>query len=65
MNIVLMRYIFVFSFFRYEPVFMKNGFETVEALVLVKERDIDELGLLLGHKRKLQSALKEFRGRHL
>ena len=50
---------------RYEPVLVKNGFETVEALVLVKERDIDELGLLLGHKRKLQCALKEFRSRRL
>jgi hypothetical protein len=50
---------------RYEPVLVKNGFDTVEALVLVKERDIDELGLLLGHKRKLQCALKEFRSRRL
>eukprot|EP00947_MAST-08B_sp_MAST-8B-sp1_P001309 g1309.t1 len=46
---------------KYEPVLVSNGFETVEAMLLMKDQDLDQLGLLLGHKRKLQAALSTWR----
>jgi len=47
---------------KYHEPLVSHGFETWDALVDISEEDIAELGFELGHRRKLQRAIADFRG---
>src|SRR5215813_10747559 len=47
---------------RYAPVFLDNGVE-LDSLPLLSESDLEKLGVLLGHRRKLLQAVVELRNR--
>ena len=38
---------------QYSSSLISNGFEDLESLVLAKDEDLKELGLLVGHRRRL------------
>ena len=46
---------------QYASVFEDNGID-LEALALVSERELEKLGVLLGHRKKLLKAIAEFNG---
>ena len=48
---------------RYENTFIHAGFRQTESLYLMKEEDMDTLGMKRGHKRKLVAALKRLKHR--
>jgi len=48
---------------RYENTFIHAGFRQTESLYLMKEEDMDTLGMKRGHKRKLMAALKRLKHR--
>src|SRR5689334_5391884 len=45
---------------RYAPVFLDNGVE-LDSLPLLSESDLEKLGVLLGHRRKLLKAIAALR----
>ncbi len=46
---------------RYAPVFAENGVD-IESICLLSESDLEKLGLLLGHRKKLLKAIGELNG---
>ena len=48
---------------RYENTFIHAGFRHTESLFLMKEEDMDTLGMKRGHKRKFMAALKRLKHR--
>jgi hypothetical protein len=48
---------------RYENTFIHAGFRHTKSLFLMKEEDMDTLGMKRGHKRKFIAALKRLRRR--
>jgi hypothetical protein len=47
---------------KYHESLASHGFETWDVLVDISEEDMAELGFKLGHRRKLQRAIADFRG---
>jgi hypothetical protein len=45
---------------QYEPILIENGFDDWETVLGITESDMQELGLKLGHRRKLQRAIFEY-----
>ncbi|KAI9700567.1 MAG: hypothetical protein M1820_006721 [Bogoriella megaspora] len=47
---------------RYYEAFVSEGFDTWDALLLITEKDLGELNVKLGHRRKLQRAIADAKG---
>ncbi|KAJ9655512.1 hypothetical protein H2198_005602, partial [Neophaeococcomyces mojaviensis] len=47
---------------QYHDAFVAEGFDTWESVLDIQENDLETLGVKLGHRRKLQRAIAEFRG---
>ncbi|KAK4128789.1 hypothetical protein N657DRAFT_652373 [Parathielavia appendiculata] len=47
---------------QYLDVFLEQGFDTWETILDITESDLDALGVKLGHRRKLQRRIANFRG---
>jgi hypothetical protein len=47
---------------KYHEPLVSHRFETWDVLVYISEEDMAELGFKLGHRRKLQRAMANFRG---
>lgn len=47
---------------QYLDIFLEQGFDTWETILDITESDFDTLGVKLGHRRKLQRRIADFRG---
>ncbi|KAL2255680.1 hypothetical protein VTK26DRAFT_2898 [Humicola hyalothermophila] len=47
---------------QYLDAFLEQGFDTWETILDITESDLDALGVKLGHRRKLQRRIANFRG---
>jgi hypothetical protein len=47
---------------QYEQRLIENGFDSWEILMEITEADLSDLGFNLGHRRKLQRAVRENQG---